>query len=121
MQKRIIINSAHVSDTKLTLEANEAVSGLIPSEQMLVDSDHFSFIYLMEKENEFAFLVLTESIWPLLNDALEKNLSVILTFNNEKIELTNFQEELTYLISNIKGNGNYGEQMVEKVETVFHL
>jgi hypothetical protein len=121
MQKRIIINSAHVSDTKLILEANETVSGFTPSEQMLVDSDHFSFIYIMEQENEFTFLVLSESIWPLLNDALGKNLSVILTFNNEQIDLTNFQEELAYLISNIRGNGNYGEQMVEKVETVFHL
>jgi hypothetical protein len=121
MQKRININSAHVSNTKLILEANEAVSGLIPGEQMLVDSDHFSFIYIMEKENEFTFIVLTESIWPLLNDALGKSLSVILTFNNEQIELTNLLEELTGLISNIRGNGNYGEQMVEKVETVFHL
>jgi hypothetical protein len=121
MQKRIIINSAYISDTNIIFEANETVSGLIPRDQMLVDSDHFSFIYIMEKENEFTFLVLTESIWPLLNDALEDNLSVILTFNNEQIELTNFQEELANSISNIKGNGNYGEQMVEKVETVFHL
>lgn len=121
MQKKIMIHTAHLENAKLMLTTNENVKELVPTGQMLADSDHFSFIYLMEKEDEYIFLVLPEPIWPMLNDGLRQNSSVILTCNDEQIELLNFHEELQNLISNIKGNGNYGNEMVEKVETIFHF
>ncbi|WML43395.1 hypothetical protein [Neobacillus sp. PS3-40] len=119
MQKSITINSTDVINNKLMVEANVSIKGLIPGEQMLADSDHFSFIYLLEKANEYTYLVLPEAIWPALKEVIKQNLPVIITFNEDQLELTNFKEELEYLISNIKGNGNYGEEMVEKVETLF--
>jgi hypothetical protein len=119
MQKSITINSADVINNKLLVEANVSIKGLVPGEQMLADSDHFSFIYLLEKANEYTYLVLPEAIWPALKEVIKQNLPVIITFNEDQLELTNFKEELEYLISNIKGNGNYGEEMVEKVETLF--
>jgi hypothetical protein len=121
MQKRITINSASVIDTKLMLTADEAITGLIPGEQILVDSDHFSFIYIMENDDDYTFLMLSEQIWPNLKEAMGQSLPVILTFNDEEIELTNFQDEFENLIINIKGNGNYGVEMARKVETLFNF
>jgi hypothetical protein len=121
MQKKIMVHTAHLENAKLMLTTNENVKELVPTGQMLADSDYFSFIYLMEKEDDYIFLVLPEPIWPMLNDGLSQNSSVILTCNDEQIELLNFYEELQNLISNIKGNGNYGNEMVEKVETIFHF
>ena len=50
---------------------------------------------------------------------ITESLPVVITNGSEEIQLTQFREELTYLIENIKGNSNYGEMMVSKVEVVF--
>jgi hypothetical protein len=44
---------------------------------------------------------------------------VWILFEDEQLELTNFYEELTELINNIRGNSNYGAEMVTKVEEIF--
>jgi hypothetical protein len=86
---------------------------------MLVDSDGCSFIYLLENADTYTYISIPEIVWNDLKTAVSKNLPVIVTNGSERIFLTNFQEELNYLIENIKGNSNYGEEMVNKVETVF--
>lgn len=119
MKKRIIIMSSNVNSNKLVLKADESINGLLPAEQILVDSDQFSFIYLMEDKQEYTYIVLPDTIWPHLNDALVQNIPVWISFNGEQMELTNFHNELEYVISNIQGNSNYGEDMVKKVEEIF--
>jgi hypothetical protein len=37
------------------------------------------------------------------------------------IELTDIHDELSYLLENIKGNANYGEEMEKKVVETFGL
>ncbi|MEH7508774.1 hypothetical protein [Priestia megaterium] len=46
-------------------------------------------------------------------------MKVFLEINKEVIELSAVKEELSYLISNIEGNVNYGDEMVARVEEVF--
>ncbi|HYK71897.1 MAG TPA: hypothetical protein VEV44_02035 [Pseudoneobacillus sp.] len=50
---------------------------------------------------------------------LENSLSPVLFNQKETLPLPLFNEELEYLIENIRGNSNYGEAMVEKVESIF--
>lgn len=119
MQKRITIQSAHVNDNKLILTTSEEIYGLIPGEHMLSDSDHFSFIYLMEKDEEYTYIIIPETFWPIVKESMSLSVPTILIDNHSEIELTLFQEEVEYLISNIKGNGNYGDEMVKKVESLF--
>lgn len=119
MNKAITIKTAKVENNRLNLITNEQINGLSPRDHILVDSDHFSFIYLMEKQDEYTYLVLPESIWPALKESINKKLSTFLLSDHEQLELTKFQEELEYVIDNIKGNGNYGEEMVDKIEKTF--
>ncbi|MFL6562385.1 MAG: hypothetical protein ACJ8MO_40575 [Bacillus sp. (in: firmicutes)] len=42
-----------------------------------------------------------------------------MTFNEEQKELNNFHDEFNYVLTNIKGNSNYGKEMVTKVESIF--
>lgn len=119
MKKRITILNAIITEKKLLLETNEPINGLIPSEQILVDSDQYSFIYLMEHQEDYTYIVLPEQIWPSLKEALEKNLPVWIHSNGDHIELINFHDEFDYVINNIKGNSNYGTEMVTKVERLF--
>ncbi|EKN68827.1 hypothetical protein BABA_12271 [Neobacillus bataviensis LMG 21833] len=119
MQKRITILKANNKESKLLLESNEPINGLVPGEQILVDSDHYSFIYLMENQEDYTYVVLPEVFWPSLKAANEQEFPVCLSFEGEQIELTNFHDELEYVISNIKGNSNYGNEMVTKVEEIF--
>lgn len=87
--------------------------------QMLVDSAGFSFVYLLENHDSYTYIKLPEVFWRNLKKAIACRLTVSLTNGREKLYLTNFLKELGYLIENIKGNSNYGEEMVYKVEAVF--
>ena len=119
MKKRITILKAIIAEHKLLLETSEPVSGLVPGEQILVDSDHFAFVYLMEANDDYTYIVIHEQIWPILKNAQEQKVSVWLTYNDEQLELINFHDELEYVTTNIKGNSNYGKELVTKVEDIF--
>jgi hypothetical protein len=119
MNKRIMVTDATVNEGKLWLEIKEDAQRLVPRGQMLVDSENYSFIYLMESETDYTYIIIPEMIWPTLKEAYIKTLTVHLNSTGTKVELSHFQEELGYLIDNIKGNSNYGEEMVKKVENLF--
>jgi hypothetical protein len=119
MMKKILIQKAVLTDSKLILETDESINGLIPGEQILVDSDNSAFIYLMEDQEDYTYIVLSEDLWSYLKTANEQKLSVLVRSNKEQVELINFYDELEYILSNIKGNSNYGEELVTKVEEFF--
>lgn len=119
MNKRILISKADITNNKVRLQANESITGLTPAEQILVDSKQFSFVYLMENQEGYTYIDIPEPIWPLLKETLTKHIPVWIHFNEEELELTNFNEEFVELINNIRGNSNYGEEMVTKVEGIF--
>ncbi|WP_230498831.1 hypothetical protein [Pseudoneobacillus rhizosphaerae] len=121
MKKMMPVMSAVIENETLMLKVDETNSlvDVIPKEQMLVDSDQFSFVYILEINEEYTYLVLTAEIWQILKEAVNQSLSVVLTNHKDSLTLPMFNEELNYLIENIKGNSNYGEEMVEKVESTF--
>lgn len=95
------------------------VSELVTTGQMLVDSEQLSFIYVVERDEEFSYLELGWETWLTLKEGLEFKCDYFLSNGNQSIKLTGFRNELLYLIDNIKGNSNYGEEMVTKVEECF--
>lgn len=119
MKNRITIEKAYITEDKLMLQTNETVTGLVPVEQILVDSEQYSFIYLMEDKDDYTYIVLHEQIWPHLKTATEENLSVWITFDEEQMELINFLDEFNDILTNIKDNNNYGKELVIKVESIF--
>lgn len=95
------------------------VSEIIATGQMLVDSSELAFVYIVEKNESFIYVKLGQNTWPNLKEGLENNSQFKLSNGEETLELPNLREELMYLIDNIKGNSNYGEEMVTKVEECF--
>ncbi|WP_071393923.1 UPF0738 family protein [Bacillus tuaregi] len=122
MTKQFTIMSAVIHtnrEVQLELENSVDLKDYQPSGQMLVDSDGLSFIYLLEKDNGYTYISVPEAFWDTLKEAIVDSLPVIVTNGREQLLLPQFQEELEYLIDNIKGNSNYGEKMMMKVEAVF--
>lgn len=122
MRDKIYITNAIYENSKelrLQVDSGIVLKDLKPTGQMLVDSDHFSFIYLVEKDNEYIYIVSKDEVWSEFRKAIEADVPVYLTNGTERFELSGFLEELSYLIENIKGNSNYGEEMVAKVEETF--
>jgi hypothetical protein len=119
MKKSITILQSKIIENKLLLETSEPIIGLVPGEQILVDSDRYAFIYIMEDKDDYTYIVLHEQIWPILKNAQEQKITVWVTCNEQQIELINFHDELEYVVTNIKGNSNYGEELVSKVEDIF--
>lgn len=119
MKRKIEIIKVELTENKLLLHANQSINELTPSEQILVDSENFSFIYLMEDLHDYTYIVIPEAFWKQLKEMLDKELPVWIHFENDEIELANFYEELSFVVSNIRGNSNYGDEMVTKVEQIF--
>lgn len=123
MSKMInVIQTVESTDEKLVLEAEKSsydATSLVPTGQMLVDSDSVAFIYKLENETEFIYVSLPYSTWPGLKETMEKERTVFVKVNDTEIRLEGIIGELEYLVSNIEGNANYGEEMVSKVEEVF--
>ncbi|MGX2958959.1 UPF0738 family protein [Peribacillus sp. JNUCC 23] len=121
MREKIHIVEAVIESGNLVLIPNQEVeiAHLLPKEQVIVDSDNVSFIYLAENVESYTYIFLPEAIWASLKRAMEERLPVMLKSGDKKLELPSIYEELTYLIDNIEGNGNYGEEFVAKVEQMF--
>jgi hypothetical protein len=123
MQKKInVIQTIESKNEKLVLEAEKSsydATSLVPTGQMLVDSDSVAFIYKLENDTEFVYLSLPYSVWGELKATMDTERPVSVLVNHTEIRLEGIIEELEYLVSNIEGNANYGEEMVSKVEEIF--
>lgn len=122
MSEKLVINSVSVNNgTELQMEVDQQtlLNNYKASGQMLVDSDGLSFVYLLEKEEDYTYIVIPNTVWNELKTALTEQLPVYISNQDERLLLNQFHEELSYLIENIKGNSNYGEKMVNEVEAVF--
>ncbi|ETB70952.1 hypothetical protein A943_12950 [Bacillus sp. CPSM8] len=120
MQNRIEITEANLRNDRLVLtsEINDGAERK-PAGRMLTDSDHFAFVYILEQDDSFEYVILNEGIWSDLKAALDANLPVFLHIGNTELELNGFHDELGYLIENIEDNANYGEEMEERVKRIF--
>lgn len=102
----------------LLMEQTRVFQNIKAGDRMLAHSDELAFIYILEKDDEFIYLVLPSIIWGDLKQALDQQSKVFLKGENQDLELTSFENELSYLIENIEGNSNYGNEMVKKVEEI---
>ncbi|KAJ0072564.1 hypothetical protein ACLBKW_05810 [Bacillus altitudinis] len=120
MQNRIEITEATLKEDRLilTVQSDEQIQKAKASGQMLVDSDHFAFVYILETEESFTYLILGEHTWAPLKEAMNLEIPVYLAAEEQTLELIQLHQELNYLIDNIKDNANYGD-MEEKVKSTF--
>ncbi|MFT8322351.1 MAG: hypothetical protein ABF649_15765 [Bacillus sp. (in: firmicutes)] len=121
MNQKIHLINAKIKDNELLMEIEESIllDDYKASGQMLVDSDALSFIYLLEHKDHYIYLVIENKWWNKMKESKELGLPVFLTNGNQKMLLEQFLEELDYLVENIEGNSNYGEEMGKAVELVF--
>ena len=101
------------------LQENAILESTKACGQILVDSDSLAFIYLLEKENEYVYLEIPEKVWKDCKEAVDSNDALFVKDANGEILLESFKEEIEYLIENIRGNGNYGEDMEKAVSSIF--
>lgn len=99
-------------------ESNEHIQ-MQPAGQVIADSDNGSFIYIVEEGDAFSYISFPKTIWPQLLEVVKTGQDPFLRVVGERIQLTNFFEELHMLLFNIEGNGNYGDAFVAAVEEAF--
>lgn len=106
---------------KTTFSVNEEARHIqiSPAGQVIVDSDKYAFIYIVEEDGEFSYLQFGEHTWPALLKMLQRGEDPVLSVGERTIKLQQFHEELEALIYNIEGNSNYGDEFVARVETAF--
>ncbi|MFZ3589246.1 hypothetical protein ACOI1C_08120 [Bacillus sp. DJP31] len=120
MSTKIIIEKVEWNNGKLLLSSNSDVDeALTPTGRMLADSKRLAFIYILETSTDYMYVSISREYWRDLQKAITDRSTVMVVFNNQKLELVEIVEELLYLSSNIKGNANYGDEMVNEVEKIF--
>lgn len=103
-----------------TYNGTENTLGDSPSGKMITDSDALSFVYLFEDGEEYRYLHFTQRVWPLMQQLIEmENGDPVIECEDGTVRLIGFTEELTMLVFNIEGNGNYGEEFMLAVEQAF--
>jgi len=124
MQKKIDIKSVEQQKQALIFYAENTtinVKELQPREHVLVDSDQLAFLYILESEQEYVYVSIPHTLWPAVKEGLDENREAIAVINGVQVPLTQLKEEIGYLVQNIEGNANYGEELVKKVEEAFLL
>ncbi|WP_066054877.1 hypothetical protein [Robertmurraya korlensis] len=122
MREKIYVEKAiktEKNEVVLLVNNDFPIKELKATGQVLVDSTELAFVYIVEKNESFSYIALSLTTWPILKEGLENHSEYKLSNGEETIALPNLHEELLYLIDNIKGNSNYGEEMVTKVEECF--
>lgn len=121
IRKKVWLNQTSHIENQLVLtgESTDEIGKLNPSGQVIVDSDELSFVYLAEEGDDYTYLYLPDFIWMELKEAMDKNFEIIVHIGENRMPLLQLKDEVEYLVFNIEGNSNYGDEMVEKVESVF--
>jgi hypothetical protein len=110
------VNEIKLVDHEVHVFTEEEPMMVQPAGQLLTDSDHFQFVYLLDDGNVYHHLRFVEETWQMMNLYQDKK-----WFLYGTIELDRFNEEFAMLLDNIEGNHNYGKPFVERVEEVFEL
>lgn len=93
-----------------------------PGNRLLVDSDGFAFVYIIEDDTGFHHILFHQEMWETVNQAYQSKKPIMYELDeNKKMELTQFHEEFDFLLENIEGNGNYGVDFEQAVTAAFHL
>ncbi|PEA53173.1 hypothetical protein CON64_19965 [Bacillus pseudomycoides] len=122
MQNKIQVKSVENRENALIFCAENTelcAEGLKARSHVLVDSDNLSFLYILENETAFIYVSIPHTCWEEVKQAMKSEKMMFVRIQDVEIELEQMKEELEYLIGNIEGNANYGEELVNEVERVF--
>lgn len=117
-----VCNKLKIKENKLFVETTPKIKWAQENRavgQMLVDSKNIAFLYILDCEANYSYIIFQRNTWPMLKDNIKTKLPVFVLTDDGEVELINFYSELTFLISNIKDNPNYGEKMNEEVKRIF--
>lgn len=113
---RIYVNEIKIKDDRILCYTEQSIEGFTDAGQMIVDSDNYAFVHLLDDGSAFSYLIFVQETWSMLHEHRDKKVII-----NDTLELPSFKNELEYLLDNIVGNSNYGKSFVEAVEQTFEL
>ncbi|WNF35730.1 hypothetical protein RJD24_14890 [Bacillaceae bacterium IKA-2] len=124
MAKKINVRKIQTDDREVIVFVDDQLllvnKKVEPEGRMLADSDHLSFLYILNVEEDFIYVNFPKNVWADLNIALQNKLPIFLQIDiDTRVPLILFHEELEYFIGNIRENSNYGESMVQAVSQCF--
>ncbi|QKE73485.1 hypothetical protein HPK19_12020 [Arthrobacter citreus] len=122
MRKMLEINGTIINEDGLFLLIDQSKLNLEQCSEvgtMIADSDESSLLYIIEEKEEFVYVTVPFEYWSDLKKASDQNINVFLKVDEENMALNNWNDELSYLVQNVEGNFNYGEEFVKQIQSVF--
>ncbi|MFB7139586.1 hypothetical protein ACFCYN_08050 [Gottfriedia sp. NPDC056225] len=122
MRKMLEINGTIINEDGLFLLIDQSKLNLEQCSEvgtMIADSDESSLLYIIEEKEEFVYVTVPFEYWSDLKKASDQNINVFLKVDEENMALNSWNDELSYLVQNVEGNFNYGEEFVKQIQSVF--
>ncbi|MCM3743808.1 hypothetical protein M3193_06600 [Sporosarcina luteola] len=119
IKNRVMRGQENNNEIQFVLDAEADRPTGTPAKKMITDSEEHAFVYLMDEDEGYTYIHFPKETWPYMEKALKTGSDPYLLWNDEKIPLPGFIEELTMLVYNIEGNDNYGEAFTTAVEQEF--
>ncbi|EKU48100.1 hypothetical protein [Staphylococcus massiliensis] len=113
---RIYVTEIKIEEDSILCYTDKPTEGYEEGNQVLVDSDNYAFVALLDDGQAFSYLNFVQETWSMIHNHRGKRLII-----NDDLELKQFWDELDYLLENIEGNSNYGKDFVKEVEEAFEL
>lgn len=86
---------------------------------MIADSEQGSLLYIIEENDEFVYVTIPKEFWTEIKKANDLKKDVFLQAGEGTLALENWNNELSFLVQNVDGNFNYGEEFVKQIQSVF--
>lgn len=120
MRKSYIIQEGNTSTeiTQFTLSTSPE-GAWTPANRVITDSDEMAFLYVIDENDAFSYLVFKQPVWTYLAQTIQAMKDPKVVIDGKNHVLTGLYEELESLLFNIEGNSNYGEAFVNAVEETF--
>lgn len=120
LRKTYLVEAAQATNEEIVFTLQSEPEGKwTTANRVITDSDEMTFVYAIDENDEFSYLVFPQNMWSFLVKTiqLEKDPSVLI--DSGRVVLSGLYEEIQALIYNIEGNSNYGEAFVTAVEEAF--
>lgn len=122
MRKIIEVKELIINDKGLNITIENEVANINECSEvgtMIADSDQISLLYIIEENEEFVYISIPSRYWNVLKKALDEEKSVFLQNEGNSMPLTQWNDELSFIVQNVEGNLNYGSEFVEQIQNVF--
>ena len=108
---RIYVNEIKIKDDSIYCYSEDPTDGLDEVGQMLVDSDNFSFAYLLDDGSSYSYLIFVQETWSMLHNNRDKKVIKKFKFSADRNKARLFAKNRAMDLAILMMRGKYEDDI----------